>query len=393
MNKSLWTSLDYDGDGSWILGGMLAESLIIIHDGSYMKEISPNISSAATMIYCSIAKARCKCTWAETSTSAGSYRGEILGGVMTQLILHAAAASYHGTILPVVVDFDNNGVVFHGNNSIRPLSSNQPQADLLRTFKNIVSSHIFQVQYKYITSHADDKKKWQYCSLKERINIKVDRLAKKTLKAGHCTGQYIESSFPNEQIWITLRGTKAIGPLRSELDDFWGRSTAKRFFHAKGIVSSSHFDSIWWSGYGRAISAYPKPFRTFITKQVSGWCGSNSKLSLWEETVNNRCSQCGYKKETSKHLTRCTDPGCLLQLQSSIETIMDILDSANVNPALSDMIETYLRNQGRRTMADCTQRASEFWHLAISIDNLGWDCFIEGRIPVSLINTIKPMLR
>ena len=71
VNKSLWTSLDYDGDGSWILGGMLAESLIIIHDGSYMKEISPIISSAATMIYCTIAKARCKCTWTETSTSAG----------------------------------------------------------------------------------------------------------------------------------------------------------------------------------------------------------------------------------------------------------------------------------------------------------------------------------
>jgi hypothetical protein len=35
---------------------MLNRSLIIIHDGSYMKEISPLISSAATMIYCTIAK-------------------------------------------------------------------------------------------------------------------------------------------------------------------------------------------------------------------------------------------------------------------------------------------------------------------------------------------------
>ncbi len=43
-------------------------------------------------------------------------------------------------------------------------------------------------------------------------------------------------------------------------------------------------------------------------------------------------------------------------------------------------------------MADCTQRSSKFWHLVISIDNLGWDCFIEGPIPFSLINTIKPML-
>jgi hypothetical protein len=45
-NKTLWESLDYDGDGSWILEGMINRSLIIIHDGSYMKEISPSISAA-----------------------------------------------------------------------------------------------------------------------------------------------------------------------------------------------------------------------------------------------------------------------------------------------------------------------------------------------------------
>jgi hypothetical protein len=71
---------------------------------------------------------------------------------------------------------------------------------------------------------------------------------------------------------------------------------------------------------------------------------------------------------------------------------MDTLDSANVAPTLTVMIETYLRHQGCRTMADCTQRSSKFWHLAISIDNLGWDCFIEGQLPFSLIDTIKPML-
>jgi hypothetical protein len=115
--QSLWVSLDYNGDGSWILEGILAQSLIIIHDGSYMREISPIISSAATMIYCTIAKVQCKCAWAKMLTSAGSYCGKILGGDMTQLILHAAAASYHGAIPSVVVDCDNNCVVFHGNNS------------------------------------------------------------------------------------------------------------------------------------------------------------------------------------------------------------------------------------------------------------------------------------
>jgi hypothetical protein len=97
-NQSLWLSLDFDGDGSWILDGMLAQSLIIIHDGSYMKEVTTHISLVATMIYCRIAKAQCKCTWAKQSASAGSYPGEILSEVMTQLILNAAASKCHDAI-------------------------------------------------------------------------------------------------------------------------------------------------------------------------------------------------------------------------------------------------------------------------------------------------------
>ncbi len=138
-NQSLLVSLDYHGDSSWILEGMLAQSLVIIHDGSYMNKISPIVSTAATMKYFTIAKVRCKCTLAKMLTSAGSYRGGILGGIMTQLLLHAAAAAYHGAIPPVVVDCDNNGVVFHGNNSSRPLPTNQSQVDLLRTFKNLIN--------------------------------------------------------------------------------------------------------------------------------------------------------------------------------------------------------------------------------------------------------------
>jgi hypothetical protein len=49
---------------------------------------------------------------------------------------------------------------------------------------------------------------------------------------------------------------------------------------------------------------------------------------------------------------------------------MDVLDSVNVAPALTDMIETYLLNQGRQTMADCTQQSSPYWHLTIALMTL-----------------------
>ncbi len=159
VNQSLRFTLDYDGDGSWILDGMLAQSLVIIHDGSYMKEVSTHISLEATMIYRRIAKAQCKCTWAKQLASAGSYRGEILGGIMMQLILNAAASKCHDTIPLVVANCDNNGVVSRGNEPLCPFLTNQSQADILRIFKNLISAQPFRVQYKYMQLHADDTKR------------------------------------------------------------------------------------------------------------------------------------------------------------------------------------------------------------------------------------------
>jgi hypothetical protein len=179
INQSLWVSFNYNGDGSWILNGMLAQSLIIIHDGLYMKEIAPNICSAATMIYFLITRYRCKCTWAKSSASSGSYCGEILGGIMTQLILNAASSSCKDCIPPVVVDCDNIGVVSHGNIPLWSLPTNQPQADVLLVFKHLVSIQPFPVNLKYMQSHANKTKKWQDYTLKEQINIKVDRLTKR----------------------------------------------------------------------------------------------------------------------------------------------------------------------------------------------------------------------
>ena len=116
---------------------------------------------------------------------------------MTQLILKAAATGYNGMIPRVGADCDNNGVVTHGNTPHIPLSTNQTQADLLRVFKNLISTQSFTVKYKYVQSHADDSKKWQDCSLKERINIKVDALAKKAFNCATARG-YI---FPWERTY------------------------------------------------------------------------------------------------------------------------------------------------------------------------------------------------
>ncbi len=71
---------------------------------------------------------------------------------------------------------------------------------------------------------------------------------------------------------------------------------------------------------------------------------------------------------------------------------MDILTEANVAQDLSDIIEAYLLAQDCQTMKDCIPTHSPYKNLASAVDNLGWDCFVEGRIPQILIGVVKPML-
>jgi hypothetical protein len=42
-------------------------------------------------------------------------------------------------------------------------------------------------------------------------------------------------------------------------------------------------------------------------------------------------------------------------------------------------------------MEECTKPDSTYLHLSVSINNLGWDCFVEGCLRYSLIAVIKPM--
>ncbi len=42
-------------------------------------------------------------------------------------------------------------------------------------------------------------------------------------------------------------------------------------------------------------------------------------------------------------------------------------------------------------MEDCVKLNSKYVHLFTNINNLGWDCFVEGQLSYSLITVIKPM--
>ncbi len=102
------------------------------------------------MIYCTRTRQTCTCTIVECSSLASSYRGEILGAILTQLILRAASLGTIGLFPVLNEDCDNNGVVFHGNSYSKPLPASQTQADVLQVMKKLISRQPFTIKFLYV---------------------------------------------------------------------------------------------------------------------------------------------------------------------------------------------------------------------------------------------------
>jgi hypothetical protein len=64
-NRSLWRHLCCNDDGTRIWQGLCSGTLLIIHNGSYMREVSPNICSTVVIIRCTNTGKTCKCTIAK----------------------------------------------------------------------------------------------------------------------------------------------------------------------------------------------------------------------------------------------------------------------------------------------------------------------------------------
>ncbi len=111
---------------------------------------------------------------------------------------------------------------------------------------------------------------------------------------------------------------------------------------------------------------------------LSGWCGSNSKISLWDTSISNLCPNCGMVKEMSKHMTQCKHEGRVTLLIELICDVVACLEAANVDIESITMIETYLVGRGTRSMESCLPPYGHYRSLSLLQDCLGWDHFMEG---------------
>ena len=74
-------------EDDWIEKAIVNRSCVAVTDGSYMRELYPNVCTTAFIFECTDSTGRLICSFPETTVSANSYRGELLGLMAINLIL------------------------------------------------------------------------------------------------------------------------------------------------------------------------------------------------------------------------------------------------------------------------------------------------------------------
>ena len=86
----MWESLRLVGDDHWLEEAIESGTCRAVTDGSYIKEMYPNICSAAFVFECNEGRGRIIGSFLEQTTTACAYRGELLGLLAIHLIFLAA---------------------------------------------------------------------------------------------------------------------------------------------------------------------------------------------------------------------------------------------------------------------------------------------------------------
>jgi hypothetical protein len=183
------------------------------------------------------------------------------------------------------------------------------QADLIILLRrNIIQSHL-QITYCHVYGHLDDHKTFLELTLPQKLNVMADKLAKECLldqiRKKNCWGY----TYPLEHVRIWIGGKKVTSSIKSALYIDWGHKPAVTLFQRRKIVNTYWFRKIAWTYVGKAMETYPQMFRLWVTKQVSGFNGTNRQLSCFQTDCINKCPCCGHNDEPASHLTRCTNPG------------------------------------------------------------------------------------
>jgi len=333
----------------------------------------------------------------EISTSASSYRGELLGLVALHTFLLALSTFYEVPVVKAKVCCDNISALKQSSWRRRRIKNGASQADLLRAIRTLKTNQALKLTYEHVDSHQDRHKLWWQLTLEEQLNCVCDGLAKAAIVASmeRPLPRPGKQLLPLERAAVFVNGNKLTTDVSKEVRFCLGESDARQFYTAPVTAKGGgmgwpleRFNAVDWRSLDRALATKSDMYGIWLTKQSTGTCATRYNMARLQDLVDNKCPNCGMVEKAS-HLNMCPSDGRTQLLTEGVEQLEQWMrQDGRTDSELAYYIPKYILLRGTRPLSSLGPMSADMRRAAAAQDCIGWREFMEGKV-AHLIGSIQ----
>lgn len=389
-----------DSTLDWLVTAIEGGTTVWVTDGSYNKEMAPTISGAGWVIYCTESNKRLYGNFYEQSPSAGSYRGELLGLLALHTLAAALEAYFSIAHRTAKLCCDNQTALYKSKEPRKRIPTGSSQGDIKRALRNVKAMSTMRFNYEWVESHQDRYKLWTQLTVEQRLNCDCDMLAKRAVTEGMLGATRTAASqlLPRERVAVIIDGVKQTSDVAGDARFTLGMQDAERLYTAPlgqrdsngrrsgngGLGwSREAFRSVDWRRLDDCLGSKPQMYRQWLSKQSSGFCGTQYMVARWDSSRDGRCPNCG-AKEKAQHLMQCPDADRTRLLEVMADDFGRWLSTNHGHPELVYWIPRYIKLRGTRRLEEMPRLTHAFQLVARSQDLIPWRSFMEGKVATAL---------
>jgi hypothetical protein len=264
----------------WLDHAIVEGTLVAVTDGSYIRELYPNLCSTAFILDCSAGRGRVYGSFSETLLAANAYRGELLGLMAIHLILLSVNKLHPELTGSVEIMSDCLGALKRVS-YLPPywIPSRCCHSDIIKTILVSCRGLTFTTYYSHIKAHQDNKDLFAKLSRKAQLNCICDHAAKARILVDGMEATASCKMFPLEPVGLFVGRQKMTSDTGDHIR-FWAHHRlAQDYYWDRNILSNEQFDQVDWRSVYDTLHGLPRLFQLWASKHVLGIAGSMKFLS------------------------------------------------------------------------------------------------------------------
>lgn len=281
----MWDSLRLVGDDHCLEEAIETGTCRAVTDGSYIKEMYPNICSAAFVFECYEGRGRIIGSFPEQTPTACAYRGELLGLLAIHLILLAAnkvRPRLEGTI--DVISDCLGALTSVADLPPTRIPSRCSHPDILKTIMVNCINLTFIIHYRHVRAHQDETVQYHKLSRPSQLNCVMDLHAKRVIWGLEGRELPSQKTFLLEPVAIFV-GNEKMTSGTGERIRFWAhRQLAQQTFHSLNILPGQAFDEVAWQQVYGALHSVPRLSIPTVGGKTSHGCSGDQRATILLQT-------------------------------------------------------------------------------------------------------------